>query len=230
MNDWCAAFMLQGNRPLDMFLHWQYDESVKGNFQDGEHVFDNTPVEKNDAGSYLMLGQPNEVLPIPSRNATLVSWWYGTADLSAATQRLINLNKTERHEKTSYVNTLLDQVFIDKGTWAATMAYLSNKSNVVVAARNCTMYMWFVRFREAFVIACSTDPDHMKQATSLLTESQQDEFMAFPVEVTNAVCVLQPTYLIGRWRRAWHKTYCADRLAAVSYLGNYLRRRVQPLK
>lgn len=223
MSDWCGGFLLHGDASIETLLHWSTDSFLKGSFESGSHFVDSSGV-----GAYCMMPEPEETIPVPARNSSIVAWHDGPVSMSTAVQRLLNLNKKERFE-TTYAETLRNEVFMERGCWAATFCTLGRQSTIILAAKNRSVYLWLVRFRGAFLLTWSTDPMHMEQTQTLLNEAHRDEFLFTRFEIVNSICVLHPTFLTGRFKRAWFKMFWTDRLAVMSYMANHVRKRIHQL-
>ncbi len=226
MDDWCGAFLLHGDTSLDVFVPWTSTERIDGNFETGTHWMPESP----RVGSYALLGKSKLKTFAPARNATLLHWALGPGNTDVVPDRLSKLNRDERIENKTYSAVVAERVLIDPGRWMIASANLTKRSNVILAAKHMSMRIWIARYRGSFALVWSTDQCHMEQVISLLSEHQQNEFFALPVEIHNAFLVVNPIYMIGRFRQAWYKTFPTDRLACVSYMHAYLRRKVVKLK
>jgi len=223
VKDWSGGFILHGDAQFSTFFPFLQDP-IYGSFDaEGSHFCESTGV-----GAYVMNGTPCESIPVSTKSQSVISWYSGANDVSAITKRLLSLNKLQRFE-TAYTETLRNEVFKEQGCWSATIATLSRQSNIILAAKNQAIYLWLVRWRGAFLLVWSTDPMHMEQVRSLLPEMTRDLLMFVRIEIANSICVLHPTFLLGRFKRAWNKMYWTDRLAVVSYITTHIRKRIQPL-
>ena len=225
-DDWCGAFLLHGDTDLDVFVPWPTVERTQGNFEDGAHWSEERP----KVGSYAFVGKSKLKTFAPARNSTLLHWTAGPGNTDSVPERLLKLNRDERIENKTYSVVVGERVLVDPGRWMLASAYLTKRSNLILAAKHMCLRVWIARYRGSFALVWSTDQFHMEQVVSLLTEHQQNEFFALPVDIHNAFMVINPIYVIGRFRQAWYKTFPTDRLACVSYMHAYLRRKVVPLK
>ena len=222
MRDWCGGFLLHGSHSISSLLNWNVPYTF-GSF-DSDSFCEH---EGSSVGAYAVSNNASRILPVPNRNTTLLQW-NSSDSIDAQIDRFINLNKQERHQ-TTYTETLANRVFVDKGIWSTTLMVVSKQPSIVMACRGCSMYMWLVRFRGSFYLMWSTDPNHMEQSLQMLPEDKQDEFFGVPFTVTDAICVIHPVYLLGRFHRAWYKMFLTDRLSVVSYMRRYINKRIQPL-
>lgn len=224
--DWCGVLVLHGSEQISTFLHWSSELLVHGSFEDNRHSFENDSTYLN-ASCYAMMGKPTHVVPVPSRDSTYLEWNGGPTYKEHAA-KLLKLNGV-REEGIKYADLINGKVFNNSGRWVSSVALLSRRPMLHLAANNVVLNMWLVRHRKTVALVWSTDHCHMEQAISLMSDVEQNETIAMPIHVRDSLCVLNPMYLVGRFRQAWFKTFAHDNLSVLSYMIRYIQKQTVPL-
>ncbi len=227
MSDWCGMLMLHGSEKIERFLHWNSNIVVSGSFEDGRHDFGSEPTYMN-SGNYAIMGKPTSVVPVPSKGSSYLEWSNGPT-YDDRIKKLLKLNGV-RKEGAKYSDLVNGNVYTNEGRWASCIAVLTKRSILHIGAFNMEVYMWLMRFRKSTALVWSTDPGHAEQCISIMTEIEQNEMLTIPIKIQNSLCIVNPMFMIGRFRQAMLKTFPNDEAAVLSYMLKYIQKHIEPVR
>lgn len=228
MNNIAGGFILHGQGSLDWVFPGDLTPVAHGNFLNNTHC-EGDLVTPETVGSYRMVGTVQTKILSPVRNSSLLHWCSGPTATIEIPHRLLTLNAQERVENLPYREIVLNLLPKD-GRWAFVTAHLTMRSNIIICARNSSLYCWVIRYRGQVILLWSCNPSHMEQVLSLMTnEHDQNEVLALPIEVCNSLFIVNTLHAIGRFKQAWHTTFQADRLSVISFMYHFFRRKFVPL-